>query len=79
MKVFAAIASLLIIFIGTFYYLSKFKSAFEADQQCHYEITIQKSEYSNLGCDHDLETRQWILYEQSKSNLPAQVLKRFKY
>ncbi len=79
MKIFAVLVSLIVIVIGSFYFFSRFRSAFEADQQCHYEISLKQSDFEGLGCDHDLETRQWILYEQSKSNLPSKVLKRFKY
>ena len=67
------------IFIGTYNYLSKYRSAFEADQSCHYD---QISRYVNLdktGCDHDLETRQWILFQKGISNQPAQVIKRYRY
>tara|TARA_B100000700_G_C14758895_1_gene721155 strand:- start:407 stop:643 length:237 start_codon:yes stop_codon:yes gene_type:complete len=58
--------------------LIKYKSAFEADQSCHYDLSMNSIELASQGCDHDLETNQWILYEKSKNN-KAKVLKRYRY
>ncbi|KGG16245.1 MULTISPECIES: hypothetical protein [unclassified Prochlorococcus] len=37
------------------------------------------SEMPELGCDHDIETRQWILFNPGTSNQPAEVVKRYRY
>ena len=58
----------------------QYRSAFEADQACHFEIsTYQDQELTLLGCDHDLETRQWILFEEGLDSQPAEVMQRFRY
>ena len=71
--------SLLLLFVPAFILLNRYRSAFEADQACH---SLNKRAYANddrYGCDHDLETRQWILYEISNDLEPAKVIKRFYY
>ena len=77
------IASILVLIIGTLLggclYLTSYRSAFEADQACHYEKTKVYESSSSFGCDHDTETSQWILYELENSGLPAKVIKRFRY
>jgi len=65
--------------VGIFYFSNRYKSAFEADQQCHSEMLINHSENSRVNCDHDLETRQWILFENGTDGEPAMVLNRFRY
>ena len=57
----------------------EFRSAFEADQQCHYDLLHTIDDPTGFGCDHDIETKQWILFEATDSNKPAQVLRRFRY
>ena len=57
----------------------EYRSAFEADQECHFQMSNMTLPYSELGCDHDLETRQWILFDSGKTNEKAEVLKRFRY
>ena len=74
-QIFISIAiSLVIIF-----WFTGMNSAFEADQECHYLLSTFSNETEDYGCDHDLETHQWILYIKSDSNNPAKVLKRFRY
>ena len=75
---FVFLLLLLLIIIGwIIYYMTGYRSAFEADRQCHY---IMKTEYSSsFGCDHDLETRQWLLFQDDIENPPAKVIKRFRY
>ena len=63
----------------TINFISGYQSAFEADQACHAIISNQDSNKSKVGCDHDLETRQWILYEKTSDLEAAKVIKRFKY
>ena len=65
--------------IGLYYYLTGYPSAFEADQKCHSILLTNFSEDGEHGCDHDLETRQWILYEKGEDLSAAKVLKRFRY
>ena len=60
------------------YWFTSFDSAFEADQSCHYYLN-QSLDTLHLGCDHDLETHQWILYENQLDSEPAKVIKRFRY
>lgn len=57
----------------------KYKSAFEADQACHHEKWELYGEDKSAGCDHDLETRKWILFEEGSNHMPAKVIKRFIY
>ena len=61
------------------YFFSGFKSAFEADKQCHFLLNTEYSQSSDYGCDHDIETRQWLLYDASAVDAPAKVIKRFRY
>ncbi len=81
MKVAIALISLiaLIIILGYLYFLNGYKSAFEADQQCHYEMRLKSVELDGLGCDHDLETNQWLLYMNYNNDQPSQVIKRYRY
>ena len=67
------------VILVIFNFLNKYQSAFEADQKCHSEKISKYSNNSLVDCDHDLETRQWILFESSQSNDPAIVLERFRY
>ena len=73
--------SLLILIIGyfSFHYLTTYKSAFEADQQCHYLVRTEYMEKSSFQCDHDLETRQWLLFEEFNNGQASKVIKRFRY
>ena len=61
MKVFLAVVSCLIISVGAYYFLGKYQSAFEADQACHAEKWSNYADNSSFGCDHDLETKQWLI------------------
>ena len=79
MKISIALISLIAIILGYLYFFTGYKSAFEADQQCHYEMRLKSSELEGLGCDHDLETNQWLLYQKGFSDQPSQVLKRYRY
>ena len=78
MKISLIILACLAAIISLAYYMTGFRSAFEADQQCHYEMSKDYSGNSSIGCDHDLETRQWLLF-QEKNNEPSMVIKRFRY
>ena len=69
----------LISILTTAYLKSEYESAFEADQQCHFEMLTLKIDKPNLGCDHDTETRQWLLFDTGGGNQPAEVVKRYKY
>ncbi len=79
MKITIVIISLIVIILGYVYFFTGYKSAFEADQQCHYELRLKAVEQEGLGCDHDLETNQWLLYQKGINDKPAQVVKRFRY
>ena len=69
----------LIFLVGLVYFLTGFKSAFEADQSCHFLLDTQYAQSSSYGCDHDIETRQWLLYNSNLVDQPAKVIKRFRY
>ena len=75
------LAITLVAFLGAFLYLTlnRYPSAFEADQACHYAEYSLADTQSDLGCDHDLETRQWILFREGLKHQPSQVLQRFRY
>jgi len=79
MKLTIVFISLLAIIFGGFYFLTGYKSAFEADQQCHYEMRLKSLESDGLGCDHDLETNQWLLYRKGIDEQPSQVIERYRY
>ena len=79
MKTSLAVISLTVIILGCLYFFTGYKSAFEADQQCHYELRMKSVELEGLGCDHDLETNQWILYQRGIDDKPSQVVQRYRY
>ena len=79
MKLIILIFSLIAVIVGFLYFSTTYRSAFEADQQCHYEMRLKSVELNGLGCDHDLETNQWLLYRDEGNDQPSQVLKRFRY
>ena len=79
MKLTIALIFLIAIIIGFLYFFTGYKSAFEADQQCHYEMRLKSVELDGLDCDHDLETNQWLLYQKSSNDLPSQVISRYRY
>ena len=69
-----------LIVIGFFiYFLVGYDSAFEADQLCHSYLSNFSNQSGNLGCDHDTETHQWILYETQDNLEPANIIKKFRY
>ena len=79
MKIGIALLSIIAIIVGYFYFFTGYKSAFEADQQCHYDLRQKSIELEGLGCDHDVETNQWILYQNGINEKPSQVVGRYRY
>ncbi len=79
MKLTIAFISLIAIIIGFLYFFTGYKSAFEADQQCHYEMKLKSAELAGLGCDHDLETNQWLLFQEGMNDQPSKVIERYRY
>ena len=79
MKLIIVLISVIALILGSLYFFTGYKSAFEADQQCHYEMKLKSVELEGLGCDHDLETNQWILYRKGINDQPAQVVERYRY
>ena len=79
MKIALAISLVLISIAAFAYSLTGFKSAFEADQECHSILNTEYSQFNDYGCDHDLETRQWLLYRSGLDDQPSKVVKRFRY
>ena len=61
------------------YFLTGYDSAFEADQSCHSYLSDLSEQSVTLGCDHDTETHQWILYETQDNAEPAKIIKKFRY
>ena len=61
------------------FFLTGYDSAFEADQLCHSSLSNFSDKSVNLGCDHDTETHQWILYESKDNSEPAKIIKKFRY
>ncbi len=70
---------LLVILLFLIYFLSGYDSAFEADQNCHSDLSSYDNLSGNYGCDHDTETHQWILYESKNNKEPAKIIKKFRY
>ena len=79
MRVLIALACFLFSTFVSYYFLTGHRSAFEADQACHSEKWNSYGENPSFGCDHDLETNQWILYEDLPDHIPAKIIKRFRY
>ena len=79
MKTSLALIALIVIILGYLYFFTGYKSAFEADQQCHYELRLKSLELEGLGCDHDLETNQWLLYQKGIDENPSTVVQRYRY
>ncbi len=79
MRIFIFILSLITLGIITFIYIGKYRSAFEADQACHFEQISLYADLRDTGCDHDIETKQWILYQKLDAISPAKVIKRYVY
>ena len=69
----------LILVLFLIYFFTGYDSAFEADQSCHSEMSEIFGQYGSLGCDHDTETHQWILYETQDNSEPAKIIKKFRY
>ena len=68
---------LLALFLIFIYYLTGFDSAFEADQNCHSDLSSYDNLSGNYERDHDTETHQWILYESNENKEPAKIIKKF--
>ena len=81
MKIISLILQILLtlfLMILLTYWFAGYKSAFEADRACH-SLLSSYSNSNNLGCDHDTETHQWILYENLEDGVSANLIKRFRY
>ena len=70
---------LLVLLFVLIYFLTAYDSAFEADQFCHSTLSSYDNQSGNYGCDHDIETHKWILYESNENNQPAKIIKKFRY
>ena len=69
----------LLFLVFLIYFLTGYDSAFEADQLCHAYLSNLPNQSANLGCDHDIETHQWILYEIQDNSEPAKIIKKYRY
>ena len=81
-KVINLVFQLLILIVlvpFSIYFLTAYDSAFEADQYCHSYLANYDNLSGSFGCDHDIETHQWILYESKGKKEPAKVIKKFRY
>ena len=78
-SLFLQVCLSLILVVSFAYFLTGYDSAFEADQLCHSYLATISDQSSNLGCDHDTETHQWILYETQDDSEPAKIIKKFRY
>ena len=75
---FQIVLSVLIVGFSI-YFLTGYDSAFEADQSCHSYLSKLPDQLSRLGCDHDTETHQWMLYETQDNSEPAKIIKKYRY
>jgi len=66
---------LLVTLLFLIYFLTGYDSAFEADQNCHSYLASYDNSPGNYGCDHDIETHQWILYESNESKNQQKLLR----
>ena len=78
-SLFFQVVLLVIIVCFSIYFLTGYDSAFEADQSCHSYLSNFSDQSESLGCDHDTETHQWILYETQENLEPAKIIKKFRY
>ncbi len=42
-------------------------------------MRLKSVESYEFGCDHDLETNQWLLYQKGINDQPSQVIERYRY
>ena len=75
---FQVVQSLILVGL-LIYFLTGYDSAFEADQLCHSSLSNFSDQSVDLGCDHDIETHKWILYETKDNSEPAKIIKKFRY
>ena len=75
---FQVVLSLFLV-VFLIYFFTGIDSAFEADQSCHSSLSDFSDPSGILGCDHDTETHQWILYETQDSSEPAKIINKFRY
>ena len=69
-----------VILVGfLLYFLTGYDSAFEADQSCHSFLFDLPDPSGRLGCDHETEPHQWILYETQDNSEPAKIIKKYRY
>ena len=78
-NLFFQVFFLLITVLFLIYFLTGYDSAFEADQYCHSTLSSYEGLSDTYGCDHDIETHQWILYESKTNKEPAKIIKKFRY
>ena len=78
-NLFFQVFCLLLLLLVFIYFLTGYDSAFEADQFCHSTLSSYDNLSGNYGCDHDIETHQWILYESNNNKEPAKIIKKFRY
>ena len=79
MRFLIAALSIFAIAISAYFFLPTYRSAFEADQACHFNQWELYGDSSKYGCDHDLETSQWLLFEKGENHQVSKVIKRFNY
>ncbi len=79
MRIGIILIAMIAIAIIFSFFLTDYRSAFEADQACHVKKRENYNETPEFGCDHDLETRQWLLYQEGTNHQPAKVIQRFRY
>ena len=70
---------LLTLVVFLIFFLTGYDSAFEADQSCHSDLSNLLDQSGNLGCDHDTETHQWILFENQDNSKAAKIIKKYRY
>lgn len=71
--------TLVAIGIASFLFLTGYRSAFEADQACHALQWDKFKDKPGYGCDHDIETRQWLLFRKGEDHIAADIVARFRY
>ena len=73
------ISVIALVTYGSYTYMNSYRSAFEADQACHYDANIRSDQNITYKCDHDLETRQWLLYSLENTKAVTKVIERYHY
>ena len=79
MRILISLVVSVVLIVSSYYLFFTYRSAFEADQQCHFDMKVKFNDLLETGCDHDMETSQWILFQKGDEDNPSKVIRRYRY